>query len=142
MNLINLKRMFNHILLNVPEEKINMSVYRTGSCKKHKCGSAGCVIGHSTILDNWENIALFNNFEINFEYWAYKFTGLESHSYTWQWCFSSRWPDEKDQILLRLKYLIDNQHIPSGWTKDCNFNYLLPQQKLEPYELNEFEKNI
>ena len=131
INYLNLKRMFNHILLNVPEEKINMSSYRKGTCKKHKCGSTGCVIGHSTILDNWENIPKKYNEEINFTDWSENFTGLTSYTDNWNWCFGVNWPNDKRQILLRIKYFIDNQTTPDWWNSD----YLLPIEKLEPYEL-------
>ena len=136
MNLINLKRMFNHILKNVPEEKLKMILYRYGDEFSHECDSVGCVIGHCIILDEWENVPkyIFNQ-KINFSEWSEQFTSLEYLSDNWIWCFSGEWPDDKTQILLRIKYFIDNQSIPEDWDYNNN-NYILPFEKLEPYELN------
>ena len=138
INYLNLKRMFNHILLNVPDKKINMEVYRTGKTIKAKCGSTGCVIGHCTILDDYENIPKNQNGKINFFRWSLFFTGLE-HNKNWLWCFGAGWPDNKTQILLRLKYFIDNQSTPEDWdcNWDCNWGYdhILPFEKLEPYNI-------
>ena len=132
INYLNLKRMFNYILKSVPEKKINMGVFRTGSSKNHKCGSTGCVIGHCTILDEWENLPFDYVHEISFAKWSEDFTGLEYLSHKWTWCFGVSWSDNKTQILLRLKYLIDNQSVPSDWE---DYSYKLPVEKLEPYEL-------
>ena len=133
MNLINLKRMYNHILENVPHEKIKMRYFRDGNKFSHECGSTGCVIGHCTILDDFQNIPFNDIGEIDFEKWSENFTGLKPFYKVWNWCFSPRWPNIKEQILLRIKYLIDNQTIP----KDFNdYDYILPIQKLELYELN------
>ena len=137
INYLNLKKMFNHILLNVPEEMINMRFYRDGEDneKLHECKSTGCIIGHCTILDNYENIPKKQNFEgvisIRFTSWSEQFTGLSSFSDNWNWCFGQNWPNNKEQILLRIKYLIDNRDTPLDWL--CNHNYILPIKKLEPY---------
>ena len=132
INYLNLKRMFNHILLNVPQEMIKMSTYRFVNQTSHECNSTGCIIGHCTILDDYKNIPKHQSGEINFELWSEKFTGLNHIDFEWLWCFSGGWPNNKEQILLRLKYFIDNQDINEDWE---DYNYLLPQQKLEPYEL-------
>lgn len=135
MNLINLKRMYNHILLNVPQEKINMKVYRgENDFFNHECGTVGCVLGHCTILDKYENIPFNKNNEILFDEWCKNFTGLGNYSINWDWCFSGFWPDDKEQILLRLKYLINNQSVPYNWIIR-DFDYVLPLTELEPYDL-------
>lgn len=133
MNLTNLKKMFNHVLLNVPEKKIKMVSYRTGDYDKHACDSTGCVIGHCTILDEWENIPIHHD-RINFRLWSEKFTGLYCESLKWKWCFRSIWPNKKEQILLRIKYLIDNQAIPEDWNCYDPY-YKLPVVELKPYEI-------
>ena len=133
MNLTNLKRMYNYILENVPEEKIFMKSFRGGNEFSHECNSTGCVIGHCTILDNLENIPKHHNGKINFTDWSENFTEISLLSENWDWCFGGRWPDDKKQILLRIKYLIDNQKVPKNW--DDNFDYILKSKKLEPYEL-------
>ena len=133
MNLNNIKRIFNHIFYNVPVNKIKMSLFRTGSRKKHECQTVGCIIGHCTILDDYENIPKHQSGEINFKLWSEQFTGLNIDSNEWEWCFGGEWPNNKGQILLRLKYLIDNQSVPNDWD---NYNYYLPIKNLEPYELN------
>ena len=135
MDLINLKRIFNHVLLNVPEEKLKMRHYRSeNDFSNHECGSTGCVIGHSVILDDLGNIPLNIKGHIFFTKWSVEFTKLKYLSDNWLWCFSSYWPDVKEQILLRIKYLIDNQEIPGNW--NYNADYILPSKKLEPYEFN------
>ena len=131
INYLNLKRMYNYVLENVPEEKINMMDFRHGDLYSHKCQTVGCVIGHCTILDKWENIPKTKNGEIYFEKWSENFTGLDFISNNWNWCFGPRWPNNKKQILLRIKYLIDNQEVPKNW----DYYLKLPVTKLEPYKI-------
>ena len=133
MNILNLKRMFNHVLLNVDKSQLKMSVYRKGSFKTHECESTGCVIGHCVILDDWDNVPKTINKSIMFLTWSQKFTGLEPLSKEWSWCFSANWSNNKTQILLRLKYLIDNCQTPLNWRG--GFRFKLPNQELTPYEL-------
>ena len=138
MNLVNLKKMFNYILLNVPKENIEMGTYRPNcDLKFHECKSTGCVIGHCTILDDYEDIPKLINDDIDFNLWSEKFTNIDCFSKNWEWCFGALWPNDKDQILLRLKYLIDNGMPPYDWEdlNDSNYKYLLPEIKLEHYEL-------
>ena len=132
INYLNLKRMFNHVLENVPEEKIQMSFFRNTDYKSHECKSAGCIVGHCTILDNFYIIPKHENGDINFEKWSHLFTGIYP-SLKWSWLFSSFWPDNKEQILLRLKYLIDNQSVPEKW--HLKYSYKLPVEKLELYKI-------
>ena len=136
MNLINLKRMFNHILLNVPKKNLVMKYFRDGDEISHECDSVGCIIGHCTILDDLENLSFKDDGKIDFFKWSEEFTGLTPYwgKWEWNWCFSSYWNDDKEQILLRLKYIIDNQSVPEDW--DRNSDYILPLQKLEPYEFD------
>ena len=133
-NYLNLKRMFNHILLNVPEENITMRYFRLVNRVSHECKSAGCIIGHCTILDNYENIIKDDIGQIDFIEWSENFTGLTSYTDNWNWCFGGSWLDNKTQILLRLKYFIDNQSVPCDWDI-FNYKYILPEQKLEPYDI-------
>ena len=135
INYLNLKRMFNHVLENVPEKMIRMECFRSSDDKtSHHCNSVGCVIGHCIILDDWENIPKFHD-EIVFSEWSSIFTGMDCNllSDEWKWCFGALWPNDKEQILLRLKYLIDNQKLPDDW--DCDYYYLLPVEKLELYKI-------
>lgn len=140
INYLNLKRMYNHILLNVPQEKIDMSVFRFRNDDKgsHMCNSVGCVIGHCTILDDFENIPLDYDGNIIFTFWSNDFTGMNHKSEEWRWCFSGEWCNDKVQILLRIKYLIEKETAPRDWGNGWgyNYNYLLPVKELEPYELD------
>ena len=125
--------MFNHVLENVPEEKIQMENFRSSNDKtSHECQTVGCIIGHCTILDNYENIPKFLS-EIDFFKWGLIFTGMYLYSNKWEFCFGALWPNDKEQILLRIKYLIDNQDIPDDWVS--NYGYKLPLEKLEPYKI-------
>lgn len=148
MNLTNLKRMFNYILLNVPEEKINMSQFRDSiDLKSHECKSIGCIIGHCTILDKYENIPKKNNGELDFLKWSEKFTDLEFNSNEWEWCFGSSWQKyyktaTKEQILLRLRFIIKNKRVPVKFKPKGRFLYYLEsififksKNKLTPYIL-------
>ena len=144
INYLNLKRIFNYILENVPEDMIIMYNYRLGSLKSHECESAGCIIGHSVILDDWNNIPKLQDESIDFRKWSEQFIGLDDYDNKWRWCFSAGWPNgNKEQILLRLKYLIDNQKLPDDWDLDeghifissFNYDYLLPVTDLTPYKL-------
>ena len=133
MNLTNLKRMYNHILENVPEEKIDMEKFRDDDdFINHECGSTGCVIGHCVILDDYKNLPFFNG-KIFFKLWSEEFTGINRKELIWNWCFSSNWSNNKEQILLRIKYLIDNKCVPYHFE---SYDYILPTIKLEPYELD------
>lgn len=135
VNYLNLKKMYNHILLNVPEEMIRMDFYREkGFCSVHQCESVGCVIGHCVILDDWANVP-FKDDSINFDDWSEEFTGISSISEIWSFCFSSIWPNNKEQILLRLKFLIDNQTIPFEFKGFNKYDIKLPLLELTPYVL-------
>ena len=139
MNLINLKRMYNHVLLNVSEKNLGMTCYRTSSYKSHECESTGCVIGHCVIIDDYKNIPLDYKGNIDFTDWSEKFTGIKCSSFIWAWLFGCNWPSNKEQILLRFKYLIEYQKHPDNWStpgSGCYYTYILPKQKLIPYELN------
>lgn len=130
MNLFNLKRMFNHILLNVPKEKINMLQFRDSiDLKSHECQTAGCIIGHCIILDEWKNIPKLKDGSINFLRWSYYFTGLFPYSDTWKFCFGMNLPNDKEFILSRLKNFIDNNG------RISYFHDIIPLNKLTPYEL-------
>ena len=131
MNLTNLKKIFNHILLNVPEENINMMNFRIGDEISHECKSVGCIIGHCVILDDYKNIPFNYYGKIDFEEWSGNFTELIPYSINWLWCFGGLWPNNKEQILLRLKYFIKNKKPPKDWYYD----YILHINKLEPYIL-------
>ena len=133
-NWINLKRMYNHVLLNVLEENIEMAYFRRGNIISHECKSFGCVIGHCLILDNWNDIP-FRYGEIDFTLWSRNFTGIKPYSENWDWCFGNEWSDNKEQVLLRLKYFIDNQSTPEDWDV-YSYNYLLSVTELKPYEFN------
>ena len=137
INYLNLKKMFNHILENIAEEKINMSSYRNNHDDffSHECGSTGCIIGHCLILDDWNNIPKYKKGNISFRRWSKIFTGIKNQSSEWSWCFGIWWPNNKEQILLRLKYFIDNKKIPDGWDSHSHYDFLLPVEKLEPYKI-------
>ena len=133
INYLNLKRMFNHILENVPEEKIKMSLYRPlFEQTSHECQTVGCVLGHSVILDNWDNVPKKSSNNINFRKWSELFTNIKYHSYCWYWCFGASWPNDKEQILLRIKYLIDNKNMPDDWD-GFSYSYELENINLEKY---------
>jgi len=114
MNVYNLKRAYAHIRDNVPAEMLNMETYRSGQREKPICDSVGCVIGHCVELDDWENIphSKREGFGIAFIDWSNKFFGISYTEKLWVFLFGSGWTrtvgGTKEQILLRIKYGIDN----------------------------------
>lgn len=83
-------------IATIPQEKFDMTWFREDEYKyTHECNSVGCVIGHCTVLDDWDNIPKEKNGEIDFVEWAEEFTGLDaisSFGFTeWLWCFSGSW---------------------------------------------------
>lgn len=118
MNRENLQRMADHIR-TVPQELFNMEFYRSGDCKKPKCGSVGCVIGHCTILDENPLPRIAYSNEIDFTVWSEMFTGIEDYQDEWNWCFSSGWADYRtdntpEGAALRIEWLL-NHGLPNDW---------------------------
>jgi hypothetical protein len=86
-NLISIAR----YLPTIRQENFDMLKFRTGDKSSHECNSIGCVIGHCTILDDYENIPRTPTGQINFQLWSEKYTGLPIDSEEWAWCFSEQW---------------------------------------------------
>ena len=134
INYLNLKKMFNHILENVPEDMINIKQYRRHDDHfNHECKSIGCIIGHCIILDDWLKVPKLQDESIDFIEWSQNFTGFMYYDDNWLWCFSGNWYNNREQALLRLKYFIDNKSVPNDWK---NFQYCLPTKELLSYEIN------
>jgi hypothetical protein len=116
MNKENLQRMADYIR-TVPQESFHMSVYRLGSKVYHKCNSVGCVIGHCTVLDDFDNIPTLWDDEINFPEWSENYTGLASGESEWIWCFASLW-NQTDNTPTgaadRIEWLLKNG-LPEDW---------------------------
>lgn len=118
MNKENLKRMAEYIA-TIPQDKFDMKYFREpgGSCETHECNSVGCVIGHCTILDDWDNISKDINGRINFSAWSRQFAGLDGFSDEWVWCFSDEWKTVDNTPIgasKRILWLIKNG-LPDDW---------------------------
>lgn len=110
------------LIETIPQERFDMNSYRQSSTDNgHKCNSIGCIIGWSTQLDTKESLGRFRNlrWNINFEDWSVYFTGLESYSNEWAWCFQSRWKGVDNTPLgasKRIRYLVE-VGLPEDWEK-------------------------
>jgi hypothetical protein len=116
MNRENLQRMADYIR-TVPQEKFNMEFYRKGNEKHHKCNSVGCVIGHCTVLDDFDNIPTLWNDEINFTEWSTNYTGIALRESEWIWCFDSLWNQTDNTptgAAHRIEWLL-NHGLPEDW---------------------------
>ena len=101
INYEHLKMMYNHVLLNVPEENFDLSCYKkdlyffTKDIKKeHICGSIGCTIGHCISLDldnvneNFKKYEFTNEnyedvYEIEYSRWSVYYTGVYGIDKLW-----------------------------------------------------------
>lgn len=128
----NLKRIIEH-LKTIDETKFTMVTFSNNinSFKTEDltyCNTAGCVIGHSIILD----VPLFKRLEIKaiqeysnitgeairqrniflFSKWSEEFTGISQLDEEWNWCFGSEWNFYDNSIsgaISRIEALIDNK---------------------------------
>ena len=115
MNKENLLKIANYIE-TIPQEKFDMTNYRTGDRRTVECNSVGCVIGHSTVLfpeiaekhrvkedSLWKYNILFTRF-------SDEVTGLEDKE--WRWCFSNVWTDIDNTptgAAKRIRMLVDGK---------------------------------
>ena len=122
MNKENLQRMADYIR-TIPQGKFDMQVWRNGQEEKAECDSVGCVIGHCTVLDA-ENIEKFIGFwdKIDFDTWSEFFTGIDTGSAKWYWCFDADWhyrDNTPEGAALRIEWLIKNG-VPENWKSQLN----------------------
>lgn len=120
MNRENLQRAADYIK-TIPQEFFDMGEYRMdGSRRSHKCNSIGCVIGHTTILDKYENIPRNEDGWIDFGSWADIFYGLTGGQNSW--CFSGIWDDVDNTPIgasKRIQWLLDHG-LPQDWKAQMN----------------------
>ncbi|WNN12324.1 hypothetical protein MA9V2_075 [Chryseobacterium phage MA9V-2] len=100
MNIQNLKRTIE-LVNTLDAEDLHMEYYRNDTDLTQKCGSAGCILGHATILDSEENWKKFldNDGSDDFDFfnWSLSFYDIpESKSplspdFTWAYMFNSAW---------------------------------------------------
>lgn len=133
MNIENLQKAVDHLRNNVTESQFNMYQYREGDMLLHECDSVGCIIGHCTVLDDYENIPIIDKVvgsgkKLDFTTWSETFFDLNSESDEWEFMFSDFWSeDEKastlEQAIKRLEYVINHESVPKDW--DCNYEYIV-----------------
>ncbi|WIC41286.1 hypothetical protein MA9V1_022 [Chryseobacterium phage MA9V-1] len=100
MNIDNIKRTIE-LVNTLDSEDFHMEYYRNGSDLTQKCGSAGCILGHATILDTEENWKKFldadGSDDFDFLNWSlsfYNFPELDSSSdidFRWSYMFNAIW---------------------------------------------------
>lgn len=79
-------------IATIPQDRFDMYTrIEFGEYNQHKCDSVGDIIGHCTILDDWDNIPKDEFGQIDFGDWSEKFTGLKCSSDEWLWCFAESW---------------------------------------------------
>lgn len=133
----NLKRMHDHVLLNVDERYFDMGLFSNSEkIPTHKgeiidldyldifdCGTTGCVVGHSAsldyknIMDNYSaKVELpFSGFyyRIDFYTWSLRFINIyEDPLFIWEFLFCANWSYNektrtKNQALARMRMLIE-----------------------------------
>jgi hypothetical protein len=126
MNRENLQRMADYIR-TIPQEKFDMSIYRSGQEETPECDSIGCVVGHCTILDSEELPMVFYSKNIDFYTWSEQFTGLiktdssmpewRLHGPEWMWCFDTYWAATDNTpggAARRIEWLLKNG-LPGNW---------------------------
>lgn len=119
VKLDNLLKMADYIE-NVPEHKFSMIQYRSQSKDKHNCETVGCILGHCTILDDFNNIPLSGLYgTIDFESWCFIFTGISvvRHINMWQYLFSAEWAKTDNTpkgSAKRIIYFVKNG-LPENW---------------------------
>lgn len=111
MNKENLLRMAEYIA-TVSQGRFDMEKFRDDfNYESYECKFAGCVIGHCTILDKYEDIPKFEDGAINFVLWSERFTGISPFSSAWDWCFSWEWATSDNTSIgasKRIKWLVEN----------------------------------
>jgi hypothetical protein len=118
MNKENLQRMADYIR-TIPKELFDMGEYRTGQTITNECDSVGCVLGHCTVL-NPDPLPKDRFGSIDFNRWAYKFTGTTENE--WVWCFGSTWrntDNTTEGAALRIEWLIKHG-LPENWRAQYN----------------------
>ena len=159
-NIENLKRAFNHVLLNVSESQFDMSYFRRykwGSSDgliirdliSHECNTVGCIIGHCSILDTEENFYTYESFAE----WADSFFDIQGNDILYNFLFSGIWGDNelmtgsKRQALLRLMFAIEDietsgSGYPDGFLypevdsyHDYDYEMIMDEANLVPYKV-------
>jgi len=102
----------------IPQEKFDMSAYRTGQRTAHECDSVGCVVGHCTVLDK-NPLPMNGLYNIDFLAWSRKFTGLDSYSDNnkCHYLFSFFWTAVDNTPVgtaKRIRYIIEHG-LPEDW---------------------------
>jgi len=152
MKKINLKKLFNLILLHVSDENFSMTISRIATfCGKNKIKVAGCPLGHGIALDSSINVDEIdmNGSYFNYPEWGSLFFGIDrtldkENGVLYEFLFSSEWcasnnPESatRKQFLLRLLYVIENEtYFDDGRKKsrhDSMYNMEMEEQKLIPF---------
>lgn len=115
----NLARMAKHIA-KISPLRFSMESYRIDGGITPECKTIGCVLGHSIILDDFDDVPI-NEDSMTIEYyeWGKKFTGLGITDMAWHYLFSPRWsevdntPSGASKRIL--KYL--DGGVPSNWNR-------------------------
>jgi hypothetical protein len=94
-----------------------MRLFREGDDTPHECNSVGCIIGHCVVLDEWKNVPLYIDGDINFVAWAEQFTGVSRFRSLWNWFFSGAWTITDNTpagAAARIRYTVKHG-LPENW---------------------------
>ena len=78
------------LIEKIPQRKFNMRSFRKGQRSTAKCGSVGCIVGHSTLLAS-NLISRDLDREIDFISFSFAFFGIRWSSNDWSYLFSGDW---------------------------------------------------
>lgn len=129
------------LLKTIPEDKFDMSIYRTGPEDTHKCESTGCIVGWATALDNFPNLSYFEDpwsGNINFSAWSLDFffnvvedPKADDMPNLWNFLFSSlhaksnpfynpeHWHGPTtEHAIARIQYILDDKELPLNWRRE------------------------
>ena len=93
---------------------LDMGLYSM-DCREDRpnCGSTGCLIG-------WFSWIEHKSVEESFYEFSVRSLVSDTENGTWRFLFDVNWrgPDQKEQAILRIKYILKYKKPPEGWSKD------------------------
>ena len=109
-----LRKLAEYLLTQVPQDKFDMSYYRTGGDMDHVCGTAGCALGWSPAIMSKKTYYKYRSTGCSigtmFEKISNNYLGIESDT-VWSYIFSEYWAykDNTPQgAAARIPYFLDH----------------------------------
>ena len=80
---------------------------------EHPCKTTMCIIGHGPSF----GIPHTNEDRNSWEQYSFRAFGFEFGSKGWSFCFSSNWPNDMNQAIIRLE-MMQRGEVPDVWDYD------------------------